>query len=61
MDLSAEQNALLPAANRGGALEQQWAGDDQQWWDWYVTPAAVRRLADRLAVLLRDEHGDDTR
>ena len=33
-------NPLLPEANRSGALEQEWAGDDQQWWDWYVTLAA---------------------
>ncbi len=111
-------NALLPEGNRTGALEQDWAGDDQQWWDWYVTlaandaaaplvagpglpdvtpasddevarllstpyqlsaedvrrfreqsfvklpavltPSVVRRLAERLAELLRAEHGDDT-
>ncbi len=110
---------LLPEQNRSGPLEQEWAGDDQQWWDWYVTlaandagpvelvpgpglpdvepasdrelaaalaepyplsaddverfqdesfvklpgvlpPAVVRRLADRLDVLLRATHGDDT-
>ncbi len=33
-------NAFLPEANRSGTLEQDWAGDDQQWWDWYVTLAA---------------------
>jgi len=33
-------NAKLPEANRGGGLEQDWAGDDQDWWDWYVTLAA---------------------
>ena len=112
-----DSNALLPEANRTGSLEQDWAGDDQQWWDWYVTLAAngdatplvdgpglpdvapasddevthtlsqpyplgdddvrhfaeqsfvklpgvltapvVRRLAERLDELLRDEHGDD--
>ena len=111
-------NPLLPETNRAGALEQDWAGDDQQWWDWYVslaanatpaalvagpglpdvvpasdeevasalttpyeltptqllhfreqsfvklprvlTPSVVRRLADRLADLLRDAHGEDT-
>ncbi len=31
---------LLPLANRSGALEQAWDGDDQQWWDWYVSLAA---------------------
>ncbi|WP_375498662.1 phytanoyl-CoA dioxygenase family protein [uncultured Jatrophihabitans sp.] len=113
-----ESNPLLPEANRTGTLEQDWAGDDQQWWDWYVTlaangadaplvpgpglpdvapasdsevaaalaqpyelspddvqrfaaqsfvklpgvltPAVVRRLAERLDELLRAEHGDDT-
>jgi ectoine hydroxylase-related dioxygenase (phytanoyl-CoA dioxygenase family) len=113
-----EANDRLPVANRSGSLVQDWAGDDQQWWDWYVTlaaneqtparfdsgpgpasdvaaddaevvaalaepypltaeqrarfraesfiklagvipPRVVRRLADRLDQLLRDEHGDD--
>jgi hypothetical protein len=112
------ENPLLPAANAEGSLQQDWAGDDQQWWDWYVTlaantettplvdgpglpdvgpatddelsallaepyalepaalqgfraesfvklpgvltPAVVRRLADRLAELLVAEHGTDT-
>ncbi len=114
-------NARLPEANRNGGIDQAWAGDDQQWWDWYVTLAAddpgaasaaladgpglpavpsatdaqvaealatpypleraqveafrrdgfvklpgvlpapvVRRLAERLDVLLRAEHGQDT-
>ncbi len=111
-------NARLPEANRQGGIEQDWAGDDQDWWDWYVTlaaneddstelvagpglpdvapatdeqlaaelaqpydledaavvafreeafvklpgvlsPAVVRRLAERLETLLRAEHGDD--
>ena len=111
-------NDKLPERNREGGLEQDWAGDDQDWWDWYVTlaendelptelrpgpglpdvpaasdeqlvaelsepydldgsaveaftrdafvklpgvlsPAVVRRLADRLDELLRAEHGDD--
>ena len=110
-------NEKLPEGNRDGGLEQDWAGDDQDWWDWYVTlaaneqaptdlvdgpglpdvapasddqvarelaepyvldaasieafgreafiklpgvlsPAVVRRLADRLEVLLQAEHGD---
>ena len=34
------ENPLLPEANRAGGLEQDWAGDDQDWWDWYVTLAA---------------------
>jgi len=117
VDVNAE-NLLLPTANRDGGIEQDWAGDDQDWWDWYVTlaenddapaalvagpglpevdpaddeqlrvelsapycldagqreafrrdafvklpdvlsPAAVRRLAERLDSLLRAEHGDD--
>ena len=112
-------NPLLPEANRAGGTETEWAGDDQQWWDWYVTlaenavvdgpladgpglpsgppasdeellealaepyallpaqvaafqeqafvklpgvlpPAVVHRLALRLDVLLRAEHGADT-
>jgi hypothetical protein len=35
-----EANALLPEQNREGGLTQDWAGNDQQWWDWYVTLAA---------------------
>ena len=117
MDVSAP-NLRLPAANRDGDLEQDWAGDDQDWWDWYVTlaenddapvalvpgpglpdvdpagdaqlraelaapyhldpgqrdafrrdgfvrltqvlsPAVVRRLAERLDGLLRTQHGDE--
>ncbi len=112
-------NDKLPEANRAGGIEAAWAGDDQQWWDWYVTlaanpeaagplvdgpglpdaapasdaeveallatpydvapaavesfrtdafvklpgvltPAVVRRLADRLQELLVAEHGTDT-
>ncbi|WP_299572189.1 phytanoyl-CoA dioxygenase family protein [uncultured Williamsia sp.] len=111
-------NDRLPEENRDGGIEQDWAGDDQDWWDWYVTlaandavptelvdgpglpdaapasdeqverelaepydldsaavdafardafvrlpgvlsPAVVRRLAERLEELLRAEHGDD--
>lgn len=33
-------NDRLPEQNRDGGLEQDWAGDDQDWWDWYVTLAA---------------------
>ncbi len=33
-------NPLLPPANRGAGIGSEWAGDDQQWWDWYVTLAA---------------------
>ncbi len=43
-------NDLLPEANRAGGIEAAWAGDDQQWWDWYVTlaanPAAAGPLVD---------------
>ena len=37
---SGDVNHLLPEANRSGGLDQEWAGDDQDWWDWYVTLAA---------------------
>lgn len=37
--MDVENNGLLPEANRAGGIEQPWAGDDQQWWDWYVTLA----------------------
>ncbi|MCW2814778.1 MAG: hypothetical protein JWN84_2233 [Nocardioides sp.] len=40
MALTNPENPLLPAANRTGGLDQDWAGDDQDWWDWYVTLAA---------------------
>ena len=118
VNAGANSNALLPEGNRAGALEQDWAGDDQQWWDWYMTladnsealplvdgpglpdvrpasddevaaflaqpyelsdsdvqhfatqsfvklpavlsPAVVRRLADRLGELLVAEHGENT-
>jgi hypothetical protein len=33
-------NDRLPEANRAGGIAQDWAGDDQDWWDWYVTLAA---------------------
>ncbi|MFY0409222.1 hypothetical protein, partial [Solicola sp. PLA-1-18] len=111
-------NEKLPQENRDGGIHQDWAGDDQDWWDWYVTlaandsapvelvdgpglpdveaasdeqlaaelaepypltagaveqfardafvklpevlsPAVVRRLAERLQELLVAEHGDD--
>ncbi len=117
--MAVETNDKLPEANRDGGIDAPWAGDDQQWWDWYVTlaanpeaagplvdgpglpdvpaatddevaaflaqpyavpdeavtafranafvklpevlsPAVVRRLAERLATLLVDEHGTDT-
>ena len=33
-------NDRLPEQNRDGGIDQEWAGDDQDWWDWYVTLAA---------------------
>jgi len=112
------ENALLPAVNRRTGIEHDWGGDDQDWWDWYVTlaenddaptalvagpglpdvdpaddeqmraeltapyplgaaqcaafhrdgylkvpellsPAVIRRLAERLDDLLHSEHGGD--
>ncbi len=112
-------NERLPQANRDGGIEAAWSGNDQDWWDWYVTlaantdadleltdgpglpdvtpaddatvaaelavpyaltdvqrqaftdeafvklpdvltPAVVRRLAERLEQLLVAEHGPDT-
>ena len=41
-------NALLPEANRAGGIDAPWAGDDQQWWDWYVTLAANPEAAGPL-------------
>ena len=38
MDVNAESSPL-PPANRDGGIDQDWAGDDQDWWDWYVTLA----------------------
>lgn len=38
MDVNAESSPL-PPANRDGGIDQDWAGDDQAWWDWYVTLA----------------------
>jgi hypothetical protein len=43
-----DANDRLPAANRTGTLAQEWAGDDQQWWDWYVTLAANEQTPARL-------------
>ena len=36
-------NDRLPHGNREGDLHQDWAGGDQDWWDWYVTLAARPR------------------
>ncbi len=36
MDVNAESSLLQPA-NRDGGIDQDWAGDNQDWWDWYVT------------------------
>jgi len=33
------ESSLLQPANRDGGIDQDWAGDDQDWWDWYVTLA----------------------
>jgi len=38
VDVNAESSPLQPA-NRDGGIDQDWAGDDQDWWDWYVTLA----------------------
>lgn len=41
-------NDRLPEQNRGGGLEQDWAGDDQAWWDWYVTLAKNEEVPTEL-------------
>lgn len=41
-------NPLLPEGNRQGGIEAPWAGDDQQWWDWYVTLADNERTPQTL-------------
>ncbi len=41
-------NDKLPEANRAGGIEAAWDGDDQQWWDWYVTLAANPEAAGPL-------------
>lgn len=41
-------NDMLPEANREGGIDAPWAGDDQQWWDWYVTLAANPEAAGPL-------------
>jgi hypothetical protein len=38
VDVNAESSPLQPA-NRDGGIDQDWAGDDQNWRDWYVTLA----------------------
>ena len=38
MDVNAE-SSTTPAAIRSDGIDQDWAGDDQDWWDWYVTLA----------------------
>lgn len=114
-----DANPHLPAGNRAPGIHQDWDGNDQDWWDWYVSlaendansspltdgpglpdgpaatdeelaaelaqpypldpsaasffranafvklpqvlsPGVVRRLAERLDVLLSTEHGADT-
>ena len=48
--MAVRPDELLPEANRGHGIHTEWAGDDQQWWDWYVTladnPAAGGPLVD---------------
>ena len=43
-------NEKLPEGNREGGIDAAWDGDDQQWWDWYVTlaenPEAAGELVD---------------
>ncbi len=39
MAVTRTTNDKLPEANRSGGIDAAWAGDDQQWWDWYVTLA----------------------
>lgn len=41
-------NDKLPEANRAGGIDAAWDGDDQQWWDWYVTLAANPEAAGPL-------------
>jgi hypothetical protein len=33
------ESSLLPPASRDDGIDQDWAGDDQDWRDWYVTLA----------------------
>src|ERR1700748_221422 len=53
----------LPPANRDGGLDQEWAGDDQDWWDWYVTLAenddAPAALTDGPGLPDVDPAGDE--
>ncbi|MCY7364800.1 MAG: phytanoyl-CoA dioxygenase family protein [Frankiaceae bacterium] len=46
--MAVDSNPLLPEANTAGGIETEWAGDDQQWWDWYVTLAENPSLAGPL-------------
>lgn len=43
-------NEKLPEGNRAGGIDQDWAGDDQDWWDWYVTLAANDEAANAPLV-----------
>jgi len=43
-----DPTSRLPEANRGGGIDAAWAGDDQQWWDWYVTLAENPELQEPL-------------
>lgn len=49
MDVNRPTPPLLPEANRAGGIETEWSGDDQQWWDWYVTLAENPDLDGPLA------------
>lgn len=46
--LNNQTNDRLPEQNRDGGIEQDWAGDDQDWWDWYVTLAANEKAPTEL-------------
>ncbi len=48
--MAVTSNEKLPEGNREGGIDAAWDGDDQQWWDWYVTlaenPEAAGELVD---------------
>lgn len=41
-------NDRIPEQNRDCGIEQDWAGDDQDWWDWYLTLAANDQVPTEL-------------
>jgi hypothetical protein len=43
-------NSALPQGNRHGGIAQAWTGDDQDWWDWYVTLAKNDESATTLVA-----------